>query len=125
MNTISPRIHGLLDFIAVIFFLVAPTIFGFTGLPMILAYSLGVVHLIITLITSFPVGLTPVIPFPVHGWIELVVSVTLIVLPWLLGFSEVTGARNFYVLIGALLLVVWIVTHYTGHTHAMQDARDE
>jgi hypothetical protein len=53
MKVISPRIHGYLDFLTVVIFLLAPTLLGLSQLSAILAYGLAVVHLIVTLASDF------------------------------------------------------------------------
>lgn len=111
MKFLSPRLHGYLDYGVVLIFLAAPT-FGLSGVPAFIAYSLAVVHLGVTLLTAFPLGLAQVLPFRLHGMIEFVVSFALIALPWVLGFSAVPAARNFYVIMSALIFLVWLVTAY-------------
>lgn len=112
MKVLTPRIHGYLDYVVVVAFLVVPTLFGFSGLPATIAYVLAAVHLALTLLTSFPLGTLKVIPFTLHGTIELVVSFTLVALPWLLGFASILPARNFYVAAGIVIFIVWLITDY-------------
>lgn len=70
MNTITPRVHGYLDYVTVVVFLLAPTLIGLTGIPAMLAYALAGIHLAMTLGTDFPLGIVKLIPIPIHGWIE-------------------------------------------------------
>lgn len=111
MKILTSKIHGYLDYGVVILFLVAPTLLGLSGVPAIIAYTLAVVHLLVTLITV-PLGVMQVLPLQFHGVIELIVSLTLIALPWILGFASNQSARNFYVAVGVLIFVVWLVTDY-------------
>lgn len=111
MKILTSKIHGYLDYVVVILFLVAPTLLGLSGVPAIIAYTLAVVHLLVTLITV-PLGVMQVLPLQFHGVIELIVSLTLIALPWILGFASNQSARNFYVAVGVLIFVVWLVTDY-------------
>lgn len=112
MKILTPKIHGYLDYGVVILFLTAPTLFGLTGIPAIVAYTLAVVHLLVTVVTIFPLGIVQLLPLPLHGAIELVVSFTLIALPWILGFALDLAARNFYIAAGVLIFAVWLVTDY-------------
>ena len=86
MSLIPPRLHGILDYATVVFFLLAPTLFSNTlfGGTITLCYVLAVVHLTMTLLTDFPLGMAEVISLGVHGVIELIVSIALVVLPWIL-----------------------------------------
>ncbi len=117
MKVISPRIHGYLDFLTVILFLLAPTLFGLNQVPALLAYSLAAIHLLVTLTSNFPFGIVKIIPFPVHGWIERVVGPTLIAVPFILGFAEDEIARNFYIAAGVVIVIVGILTDYQGKTN--------
>ena len=114
MKIFSPRIHGYLDFLTVVIFLLAPTTLGLSGLPAYLAYGLAVVHLIVTLASDFPFGIAKIIPFYIHGWIERIVGPVLVVVPFVLGFDADEVARNFYVVMGAIIIVVGILTDYRG-----------
>ncbi|MGH8562845.1 MAG: SPW repeat domain-containing protein [Gammaproteobacteria bacterium] len=114
MKILNPRTHGYLDYVTVILFLVAPTLLGLTGMPATLAYALAVIHLVMTLATDFPLGVVPLIPFTIHGWVERVVGPLLIIVPFVLGFSAESTARNFYMAIGVVIVVVGWVTDYKG-----------
>ena len=109
---LSPRNHGYIDYLAVGMLLLAPTLFRFSGLPAALCYVLAVFQGGMSLMTAYPLGLAKIIPFPLHGSIEAVTSVALVVLPFLLGFSEVVRARNFFIVSGIALFAVWMVTNY-------------
>ncbi|MBP6367958.1 MAG: hypothetical protein KBA82_12130 [Nitrosomonas sp.] len=112
MKVISPRTHGYLDFLTVVIFLLAPTLLGLGQLSAILAYSLAVVHLIVTLASDFPFGVVKLIPFTVHGWIERMVGPLLIAIPFVLNFSTEEVARNFYIAMGIIIIVVGMLTNY-------------
>lgn len=112
MKILSPRVHGYLDFVVVVLFAMAPTVFGFTGLPATVSYVLAGVHLTLTLLTAFPAGVVKLIPFTVHGALELLVGILLVVAPWAAGFSEQSTAKIFYVAAGVLILLVFFTTGY-------------
>ena len=112
MKVISPRIHGYFDFFTVFIFLLAPTLLGLEQLSAILAYSLATVHLIVTLASDFPFGVVKLIPFTVHGWIERMVGPLLIAIPFILNFSDEEVARNFYIAIGIVIIVIGMLTDY-------------
>ena len=109
---ITPHLHGVLDYVVVVLFLLAPTLFGFGGTAALLAYALAGVHLLMTVLTDFPLGFVGrVIPFRVHGTVELVVGAALAVLPWLL--TDVFGeAALFFSAAGVAILLVWLLTDY-------------
>lgn len=104
--------HGLIDYATVIFFAAGPSVAGFNGRQATICYALAVVHLLLTLVTRFPLGAVKVVGFPIHGAIELLVGLLLIVLPWLANFSAGVHSRDFFVAIGVLILLVWGITDY-------------
>lgn len=122
MKILSPTVHGALDYVVVLLFALAPTLFGFTGVPATLSYVLAGVHLLMTLCTKFPMGVIKLVPFPIHGMVEVAVVLGLVAAPWLFGFSGVLVARNFYLGAAALIAVVVALTNYRGVT-ATENAR--
>jgi hypothetical protein len=118
MKFISPKIHGIIDYLVVVFLLASPAVFGFTGLLATFTYALGAVHLILTILTAYSVGLVKVIPFPLHGSIEFIVGVVLIILAYTLFNDEPTG-KLFYVIFGTVVLLTWLVTDYKGTETAL------
>ncbi|MDQ2869378.1 MAG: hypothetical protein M3S32_01455 [Acidobacteriota bacterium] len=112
MRILDARIHGLLDLAAVAAFLLGPLLFGLGGNPAAISYTLAVVHLVMTLLTRFPMGRWKRIPFVVHGIVELVVGIFLLILPSIAGYAPGSPARRFYMIMGAFILVVWALTAY-------------
>jgi hypothetical protein len=113
MKFINPKIHGIIDYLAVIFLLASPWYFGFTGILATFTYALAAVHLILTLLTDFSLGLVKAIPFQVHGAIELLVGVVLITLAYTVFKNEIIG-KLYYVIFGTVILLTWLVTDYKG-----------
>ncbi len=112
MKFISPRLHGIIDYAAVLVLLNAPTVFGFVGRPAKLAYWLAFIHLLLTGITSMPLGAFKLVPARVHGYLELVVGILVALSPRILGFGEIPAARNFFVAFGIALIGVYFLTQY-------------
>lgn len=112
MKIFNPKVHGILDYVVVVAFALAPTVLGFSGMPATISHLLAAIHLILTLTTAFPLGVVRIVPLPLHGAIEFVVSIALIALPWIFKFALDVVARNFYVSAGALIFAVWLVTDY-------------
>jgi hypothetical protein len=68
--------------------------------------------LIVTLASDFPFGLVKLIPFTIHGWIERMVGPLLIAVPFILNFSDEDLARNFYIAMGIIIIIVGVLTDY-------------
>ena len=109
MRVIPAHIHRILDYITVLAFLVAPSVLGLTGVPATLAYVLAPVHFVLTLLTRFTSD-RGVVPFPLHGTIELIVAIALIAAPFVLHWDTV--ALRYYVCTGIIFLIVWMLTDY-------------
>jgi hypothetical protein len=117
MKIFSPRGHGYLDYLIVIGFLAAPEVFHLDDVPATISYIFSAVHLLITICTNYPFGFARLIPFPLHGILEFVVSIALMALPWLVGFAAHNEkARNFYIGAGASVLLAYLITDYTHRT---------
>lgn len=110
---VSARVNGVLDYAAVAAFLNAPMVFGFHGTPAAVAYWVAGIHLLMTGCTDFPVGFFMWIPFRVHAVIELLGGIFLLIAPWLFGFAQVVAARNFFVAMALIVLVVVALTDYS------------
>jgi hypothetical protein len=113
MKPISPTLHGVLDYMTCALFAAAPSIFGFTGAYATVCYLLAGGYLVVSLLTRMPLGLLKVIPFWLHGKLELVSGPVFIASPWLFGFAHDNGmARNFFVAMGVVFLIVYMLTQW-------------
>lgn len=118
MRFLNARIHGYLDLVMVALLVIGPLMMGLGGTPAAICYALAIVHLLLTLLTDFPLGAKKVIPLFVHGLIELLVGVTMLVLPSLLGFGPGSPAKRFYTFAGAAILLIWVLTDYGRRSEA-------
>ena len=123
MRVIGPFAHGVIDYAMVIMLVIGPSVAGFRGKQSLFCYALALVHFLLTVITRFPLGVSKVLPFSIHGSIELIVSILLIVLPWLANFSTGVNSRNFFVAIGVLIFVIWLLTDYRFKRPASEQTR--
>jgi len=113
MRIVSPRVHGVLDYVFAALFLGAPLWLDFTSpVAQFSSFAFGGAILLLSLMTRYPLGVLRVIPFPVHGGIEFVSALVLIALPWLGRFEAALPARNFFLATGAVLFGLWLTTDY-------------
>jgi hypothetical protein len=91
---------------------------GFRGRQSLFCYGLALVHFLLTIITRFPLGVSKSLPFPIHGAIEFVVAILLIALPWIANFSAGVHSRDFFIAIGVLIFVIWLLTDYQSRRSA-------
>jgi hypothetical protein len=122
---VSARLHGVLDYATVAAFLNAPMVFGFHGTPAAIVYWLAGIHLLMTGCTDFPLGVFQWIPFRIHRVIELLAGIFLLVAPWVFGFAQDPAARNLFLAIGIVVLVVVALTDYSQRVEVPpQDPND-
>jgi hypothetical protein len=118
MRVLPARIHGYLDFVIVAILVLGPFVVGLGGTPALIAWLIAAAHLLLTLATRFPLGVWRVVPFVVHGLIELAVAVFFVALPFTAGYSPGSPARRFYVAMAALIFLIWVLTDYKSEESA-------
>ena len=113
MNILNARIHGFFDVVTIVVFALAPLLFGLGGTVAVVCWVLSAAHLVLTLLTRFPLGVVKAIPFPVHGLVAIAVGLVLVLaMPRLLGAGPGSPARTFFVDMGVVILAVWALTRY-------------
>ncbi len=116
MKIISSKMHGILDYATSAFLLLSPTLFKMEGNLCTITYALGVVHLCLTILTDFEVGLIKVIPFRIHGLIEVAVSLGLAALAfWFYNNANEFGFY-FFMALAVIIMLVFILTDFRTKT---------
>ncbi len=115
---INSKTHGFIDYLVVLFLWASPSLFGLPEITAKATYALGAIHLILTLLTNFELGVMKIIPFRIHGWIELVVALALVGVAFYLGKLEGDLARNFYLGFAVAVFLTWVLTDYTDYHHS-------
>ena len=112
MKILSSKAHGIIDYLLVIFLAASPSLFKMGSPLCSITYALAGVHFLMTILTNFEPGLIKVIPFRVHGFIELVVAIGLGSLS--LWFREQGNSLGFYYFAGlaAAILIVFNITDF-------------
>ncbi|HKY37523.1 MAG TPA: hypothetical protein VJN18_16385 [Polyangiaceae bacterium] len=112
MKFLDPRTHGFLDYLAVLILAMAPAVLGFEGTPALVCYLVALAQLVVSLLTAYPVSIATVIPFRLHGAIQLLLGIVLVLAPSLLSFSPFDNARPFFAVMGLLLGLLFACTDY-------------
>src|SRR5256885_8880880 len=74
---------------------------------------IGIVVLVVSMITKYPLGVVKVLPFTIHSAGDYLASALLVVAPFALRFnSSDTGMSVFYVAAGVAVLAVSLITNY-------------
>ncbi len=115
---LNSKFHGIVDYAVVLFLLLSPTLFSLPSLAANFTYLLGGIHLTLTILTNFELGIIKVIPFKIHGLIELIVSIALVGVAFYLGKVEGSVPQYFYLVFAAAVFATWAVTDYKGKVAA-------
>jgi hypothetical protein len=115
--------HGILDYALAILLLAAPSVVGFAGVQAKWAYIFGGVLLVMAILTRYPLGIVKIVGLGIHGFVELLLAICLIAAPWYGNFARGVLSRNFYVMIGLLMLVLWFFTDFRGVRDRVAAAR--
>jgi hypothetical protein len=130
MRVMTPQAHGMFDLYIIAMLYLAPVLWGMSGEPRMILWSLCLIHLVVVGISKFSYGLVKLLPMPIHGFLELLVGLFLVACPYLFGFSDLNNERHFFNGAAFGLLVLWFLTDYSypgnawtkgaeieGHTH--------
>ena len=114
MKIISSKVHAVLDYLTVAFLAMSPSLFHMDGNLKNFTYGLAIVHLLLTILTRFELGIIKVIPFRVHGTIELVVSIALAAVAFWFHHDNNTLGFYFYISLSIIILAVFLLTDYSS-----------
>ena len=113
LSLLPARVHGIGDYGSALALILAGLLVSGTGTARGTGIVLGLVLLVVSVLTDYPLGVRRVIPFKVHSAGDYVGAASLIVAPFLLGFNDTDeGLTAFYIAIGAILVVVSLLTDY-------------
>lgn len=118
---IKSRIHGALDYATVLFLLLSPYLIGMPPLASKVAYGLGIFQLLLTLATDYEAGMVRLIPFRVHGIIELIAAIALVGIAIYLGNIEGLNPRIYYICLAVVYFATWLATDFRSESHPHKD----
>ncbi|MBC8083307.1 MAG: hypothetical protein H7Z21_08850 [Hymenobacter sp.] len=127
MRILSATAHGALDYLLAIALGMAPLAFALMGGYATVCYVLAGSFLVVALLTDSPMGATQLIPYRIHGGLDLVSGLVFIGSPFLFGFSAHNPtARAFFIAFGIVYLLLWLLTDWSGRVHSeMNDSPSE
>lgn len=106
-------IHEAIEYIAGVFFILAPFLFDFqdeSAFPLFV--GVGVVILAVALLTRGPAGVASVLPAHVHATIDYLLAFFLILSPFIFGFTDVEPALLIAIFLGVAHLVITLITRF-------------
>jgi hypothetical protein len=81
----------------------------------VIAVAFGAGAAVLAVGTAWPTGIVKVIPPLLHGYADIIVTVALILLPFILGFDDSTAALLFYEIVGGAGLLATLATRFESH----------
>jgi hypothetical protein len=112
-GVIPPLVHGLLDYPLAAVLIVLPLVLDFDdNAAKWIAVAFGIGATVLAVGTAWRTGIVRVIPPLLHGYADIAVTVALIVLPFIVGFTNHTTALVFYLIVGAGGLLATLATRF-------------
>lgn len=113
-------VHGTIEYLAGIFVILAPFIFGFReDIAFPVFVGVGVVIVVLGLLSPEPTGVTALLPASVHSGIDYILAVFLLIAPFVFGFETVP--ETIFILLGVAHLVVSLLTRYPTPAESQAD----
>ncbi|MCB2376309.1 hypothetical protein LGH70_01860 [Hymenobacter sp. BT635] len=119
MKILSPAAHGVIDVCFVVFVALAPVMFDLAPTIDTTCFVLAGGYLLVTLLTNYRLGLLRLIPFPVHGWLDLLTGLALVAAPFVLGLGANTAERNLFLGLGIFSVIVWLLTDWKAQARSL------
>jgi hypothetical protein len=110
---LPPVVHGVLDYPLAAVLIVLPLVLSFDNdAAKWIAFAFGIGAAVLAVGTAWSTGIVRIIPPLLHGYADITVTVALIVLPFIIGFSDHTTALVFYLIVGAGGLAATLATRF-------------
>ncbi|CAN5511753.1 hypothetical protein BH20ACT21_BH20ACT21_04340 [soil metagenome] len=112
---IPAAVHGIIEYIAGVAFIVAPLLFGFeSGSATGVSVAVGIVILLVAGTTAGPTGLVNGLSVSAHVVLDYALAVMLIIAPFVLGFADEQEPTIFVIALGIVHLLLTIATRFEG-----------
>ncbi len=110
---VPPILHGILDYPLAAVLIVLPLVLSFDdAAAKWIAVASGIGAAMLAVGTAWQTGIVRIIPPLLHGYADIAVTVALIVLPYVVGFSDHTTALVFYLVVGGSGLGATLATRF-------------
>ena len=113
---ISPRTHGLLDYGTAGATAVLSRVLGFSAPAARAAQTWAAGYSALSALTDYPLAVKRAVPFRTHGAMDAIMAPIIPALPWLLGFARDRRARNFFLGLAAVTVIVTALTDWKAPT---------
>ena len=111
MRFIPTRVHAVIDYIVAVILLGLPYLFDAWaggGAKVWVPMALGIATIVYSLLTSYELGMVPVLPMPVHLFLDALSGLVLALSPFLFSFDGQISKP--YVLLGLFEIAASLMT---------------
>jgi hypothetical protein len=121
---LPPLIHGSVEYVAGVLFIVAPFLFDFVdGKATAASIAVGLVVLALTASSVLPTGLVRAVSVSVHVTADVVLALALVALPFGLGFADEGPPTALFLSAGVVHLLLTIATRFPSDSPRGASAR--
>jgi hypothetical protein len=110
---ISPQLHGLLDYGLAAANSVVPGLLHMSTKARGMFRTFSVIQGGLNAITDQPYAAQKIVPFPLHGMIDKASAPAFLLAPFVAGVFRERRARNWWMFVGATLVVVYNLTDWS------------
>lgn len=105
--------HAIADYAVALTLILVALAVGGSGKAVGTGVVVGAVVLAVSMLTRYPLGLVKVLPFKLHSAGDYLAAALLVAAPFALSFDHSdTGLGAFYIVAGAAVLAVSLITNY-------------
>jgi hypothetical protein len=113
---ISPKLHGALDYATSATAAVMPLLSRMSRPATRTAETWAASYAALSAFTDYPLALKREVPFRAHGTIDRALAVVIPALPWIIGFARDRRARNFFLALAGVSILVTALTDWNAET---------
>ncbi len=117
MKPITPLRHGLVDYVAFAAMVILPGLLRLPPQARTASYTLAGINLLVDVLTDYPLAVRRLIPFPVHGTVELASGPAFLAIPALLGGLKTSTSRNYFLGLLGMVVLANRLTDWKASAH--------
>ena len=113
---ISPKLHGMLDYATTAATALLPLLVPLPRRAARTAEAWAAGYTALSALTDYPLALKRRVPFRSHGAVDRTLGLVVPALPWILGFARNRRARNLFLALAGVTIVVTALTDWDSAT---------
>jgi hypothetical protein len=109
---ISPRLHGVLDYATAATAAAMPLLSRMPRRAARTAEAWAGSYALLSAFTDYPLAVKREVPFRAHGTVDKALGLIIPALPWIVGFAGDRKARNFFLALAGVTILVTALTDW-------------